>query len=250
MKTRLPRPAPIAAASPSGAARRISCAGLPAARATPLELRLAAALSPLITVLEPVIIRWLVAAIAAAGGPGLLAGAGGRDDGPAAYTIDEAAARARLSRTAAYAAVRHGRLTVHKHGARSLVLPSDLSAFLAALPLFEASPPAKRKINGASSGGDRRGGDPVDAAGGSRGGDPSEGSHGAPVDDHDGGGDRRADAVARHADDADRAGRLGEDGLGGRVALRGSGQTPAHRRIGNNSTSPELPPVLKRRRAK
>jgi hypothetical protein len=241
MKTRLPRQTPIAAARPPGAAGR---------RATPLELRLAAALTPLITVLEPVIIRWLVAAIAAAGGPGLLAGAGGRDDGPAAYTIDEAAARARLSRTAAYAAVRHGRLTVHKHGARSLVLPSDLSAFLAALPLFEASPPAKRKINGASSGGDRRGGDPVDAAGGSRGGDPSEGSHGAPVDDHDGGGDRRADAVARHADDADRAGRLGEDGLGGRVAQRRSGQTPAHRRVGNNSTSPELPPVLKRRRAK
>ena len=241
MKTRLPRQTPIAAARPPGAAGR---------RATPLELRLAAALTPLITVLEPVIIRWLVAAIAAAGGPGLLAGAGGRDDGPAAYTIDEAAARARLSRTAAYAAVRHGRLTVHKHGARSLVLPSDLSAFLAALPLFEASPPAKRKINGASSGGDRRGGDPVDAAGGSRGGDPSEGSHGAPVDDHDGGGDRRADAVARHADDADRAGRLGEDGLGGRVAQRRSGQTPAHRRIGNNNTSPELPPVLRRRRVK
>jgi hypothetical protein len=241
MKTRLPRQTPIAAARPPGAAGR---------RATPLELRLAAALTPLITVLEPVIIRWLVAAIAAAGGPGLLAGAGGRDDGPAAYTIDEAAARARLSRTAAYAAVRHGRLTVHKHGARSLVLPSDLSAFLAALPLFEASPPAKRKINGASSGGDRRGGDPVDAAGGSRGGDPSEGSHGAPVDDHDGGGDRRADAVARHAGDGDRAGRPGEDDLADRIAQCRSGPTPARRRIGNNNTSPELPPVLRRRRVK
>ena len=241
MKTRLPRQTPIAAARPPGAAGR---------RATPLELRLAAALTPLITVLEPVIIRWLVAAIAAAGGPAPLAGAGGRDDGPAAYTIDEAAARARLSRTAAYTAVRTGRLRVHKHGARSLILPDDLAAFLAALPVFETSRPAEGKINSASSGGNRRGGDPVEAAGGSRGGDPSEGSHGAPVDDHDGGGDRRADAVARHADDADRAGRLGEDGLGGRVAQRRSGQTPAHRRVGNNSTSPELPPVLKRRRAK
>ena len=66
------RQTPIAAASPPGAARRISRAGLPAARATPFELRLAAALSPLITVLEPVIIRWLVAAIAAAGGRGAL----------------------------------------------------------------------------------------------------------------------------------------------------------------------------------
>jgi len=241
MKTRLPRQTPIAAARPPGAAGR---------RATPLELRLAAALTPLITVLEPVIIRWLVAAIAAAGGPAPLAGAGGRDDGPAAYTIDEAAARARLSRTAAYTAVRTGRLRVHKHGARSLILPDDLAAFLAALPVFEASPSAKRKINSASSGGDRRGGDPVEAAGGSRGGDPSEGSHGAPVDDHDGGDDRRADAVARHAGDGDHAGRLGDDGLGGRVALRGSGQTPARRRIGNNNASPEPSPVLKRRRAK
>jgi excisionase family DNA binding protein len=242
MKTRLPRPAPIAAASPSGAARRISCAGLPAARATPLELRLAAALSPLITVLEPVIIRLLIAALAAAGGPGPLAGAGGRGSGPAAYTIDEAAARARLSRTATYTAVRTGRLKVHKHGARSLILPDDLAAFLAALPVFETSRPAERKIDSASSGGD-----PVEEAGGSRGGDPSEGSHGAPVDDHDGGDDRRADAVVRHAGDGDRAGGLGEDGLGGRVAQRRAGQIPAHRRVGNN-TSPELSPVLKRRR--
>jgi len=245
MKTRLPRPAPIAAASPSGAARRISCAGLPAARATPLELRLAAALSPLITVLEPVIIRLLIAALAAAGGPGPLAGAGGRGSGPAAYTIDEAAARARLSRTATYTAVRTGRLKVHKHGARSLILPDDLAAFLAALPVFETSRPAERKIDSASSGGD-----PVEEAGGSRGGDPSEGSHGAPVDNHDGGDDRRADAVVRHAGDGDRAGGLGEDGLGGRVAQRRAGQTPAHRRIGNNNTSPELPPVLRRRRVK
>ena len=242
MKTRLPRPAPIAAASPSGAARRISCAGLPSARATPLELRLAAALSPLITVLEPVIIRLLIAALAAAGGPGPLAGAGGRGSGPAAYTIDEAAARARLSRTATYTAVRTGRLKVHKHGARSLILPDDLAAFLAALPVFETSRPAERKIDSASSGGD-----PVEEAGGSRGGDPSEGSHGAPVDDHDGGDDRRADAVVRHAGDGDRAGGLGEDGLGGRVAQRRAGQIPAHRRVGNN-TSPELSPVLKRRR--
>ena len=150
------RPAPrmpIAAASAPGVVRRVSRAASPAARATSLELRLAAALLAALTEFEPLIVRWFAAALAAAGGlgPGPLAGAGGRDDGPAAYTISEAAARARLSRSATYAAVRTGSLKIHKHGARSLVLPNDLSAFLTALPTLEARPPVAPKTNRADA---------------------------------------------------------------------------------------------------
>ena len=99
---------------------------------------------------DPCRLRRRAAARATAGGlgqdPPPLGGAW-RDDGPAAfaYTIDEAAARARISRIAAYAAVREGSPKIHRLDVSSLILPSDLAAFLAALPSLKLPPPAAQK---------------------------------------------------------------------------------------------------------
>ena len=52
----------------------------------------------------------------------------------AAYSVAEALVRLNLSRDSFYKLVRQGKLTVRKCGRRSLVLDSDLAAFLEALP--------------------------------------------------------------------------------------------------------------------
>ena len=52
----------------------------------------------------------------------------------AAYSVAEALTRLNLSRDTFYKLVREGRLTVRKCGRRSLVLDSDLAAFLEGLP--------------------------------------------------------------------------------------------------------------------
>jgi excisionase family DNA binding protein len=52
----------------------------------------------------------------------------------AAYSVAEALVRLNLSRDTFYRLVREGRLTVRKCGRRSLVLDSDLAAFLEGLP--------------------------------------------------------------------------------------------------------------------
>jgi hypothetical protein len=58
---------------------------------------------------------------------------------PIAYTINEAAQAARISRTRLYAAVAAGELTLRKNGRRSIVLASDLRRFLDSLPTLAPS---------------------------------------------------------------------------------------------------------------
>jgi excisionase family DNA binding protein len=49
---------------------------------------------------------------------------------PLAYSIAEACFASRLSRTTIYASIKVGELPLLKHGKRSLILRSDLLAFL------------------------------------------------------------------------------------------------------------------------
>lgn len=58
---------------------------------------------------------------------------------PIAYTINEAAQAARISRTRLYAAVAAGELTLRKNGRRSIVLAADLRRFLDSLPALTPS---------------------------------------------------------------------------------------------------------------
>ena len=54
-----------------------------------------------------------------------------------AYTIAEAVAVSRISRTAIYRAISDGLLPARKRGSRTLILASDLEALLAALPVVK-----------------------------------------------------------------------------------------------------------------
>jgi len=52
-----------------------------------------------------------------------------------AYTVHEAVHASGLSRSSLYVAIGNGALRAHKHGARTLILDSDLRRFLRRLPL-------------------------------------------------------------------------------------------------------------------
>lgn len=51
-----------------------------------------------------------------------------------AYTISEAVTASRRSRSTLYLEIQAGRLKARKHGGRTLILASDLKAWLEALP--------------------------------------------------------------------------------------------------------------------
>jgi excisionase family DNA binding protein len=53
---------------------------------------------------------------------------------PLAFTVDEAIAASKMSRTEIYRAFRSGSLTAKKQGRRTLILKADLERFLNALP--------------------------------------------------------------------------------------------------------------------
>lgn len=55
---------------------------------------------------------------------------------PMAFSIPEAAAASRTSRTSLYAAIARGELRAVKRGKRTLVLADDLRAWLDGLPTF------------------------------------------------------------------------------------------------------------------
>jgi excisionase family DNA binding protein len=61
---------------------------------------------------------------------------------PIALTIGEAVAVSRTSRTAIYAALKRGELQARKRGKRTLILASDLRAWLENLPRLETRPAA------------------------------------------------------------------------------------------------------------
>ena len=58
---------------------------------------------------------------------------------PLAYSINEAAEAAGLGRDSIYGAISEGRLRARKYGKRTLVLHTDLQAFLEALPRLGAA---------------------------------------------------------------------------------------------------------------
>jgi excisionase family DNA binding protein len=65
-----------------------------------------------------------------------------------AYTIREACEASGIGRTSLYQLLKSGALRARKHGKRSLILRSDLLAFLEALPDLappRAQPPPKRR---------------------------------------------------------------------------------------------------------
>lgn len=55
-----------------------------------------------------------------------------------AATIDKSTEISGLSRSAIYRAARKGKLTIRKNGTRSLILVSELQAFLQSLPASDA----------------------------------------------------------------------------------------------------------------
>lgn len=55
-----------------------------------------------------------------------------------AATIDKSTEISGLSRSAIYRAARQGKLTIRKNGSRSLILVSELQAFLQSLPASAA----------------------------------------------------------------------------------------------------------------
>jgi excisionase family DNA binding protein len=59
---------------------------------------------------------------------------------PIAFNISEACAAARASRTTVYEAIKAGQLRALKRGRRTIVLASDLRAWLESLPRLEPRP--------------------------------------------------------------------------------------------------------------
>lgn len=58
---------------------------------------------------------------------------------PLAYTISEAMELTRTGRTALYQQIRDGKLSARKRGGRTLILATDLRAWLNALPIVPSS---------------------------------------------------------------------------------------------------------------
>ena len=58
---------------------------------------------------------------------------------PFAHTIQEAVVLSRASRTALYQALQKGELRAVKRGTRTLILASDLKAWLESLPAYRPS---------------------------------------------------------------------------------------------------------------
>ena len=56
-----------------------------------------------------------------------------------AYTVHEAVQASGFSRSSLYVAIGNGTRRAHKHGARTLILDSDLRRFLRRLPLTKIS---------------------------------------------------------------------------------------------------------------
>lgn len=55
------------------------------------------------------------------------------------FTMEEAAALSAIGRTRIYAAVRDGKLKARKFGRRTVILATDLQAFLESLPVREVA---------------------------------------------------------------------------------------------------------------
>ena len=58
-----------------------------------------------------------------------------------AYSIDEFSEISGLGRSFIYEQIRAGKLTVHKAGKRSLILPKEAARYLVTLPTIEPSTP-------------------------------------------------------------------------------------------------------------